>query len=105
MTDHPLTWLEKPTENAGCTVIAEIAQAHDGSLGQAHAYIDAAAGAGAHAVKFQTHIAAAESTPLEPWRARFSKQDETRYDYWKRMEFTEPQWEGLKTHADQRGLA
>jgi hypothetical protein len=53
-------------------VIAEVAQAHDGSLGMAHAYIDAIAKVGADAVKFQTHVAAAESTPGEPWRLKFS---------------------------------
>jgi N-acetylneuraminate synthase len=70
----------------------------------AHAYIDAIADAGADAVKFQTHIAAAESTPQEPWRIKFSQQDATRYEYWQRMEFTENQWLGLKDHADERGL-
>ena len=45
-----------------CIVIGEVAQAHDGSLGFAHAFIDAIAGAGADAVKFQTHIASAETT-------------------------------------------
>jgi N-acetylneuraminate synthase len=87
-----------------CFVIGEVAQSHDGSLGQAHAFIDAIAAAGADAIKFQTHIAAAESTPQEPWRVRFSRQDATRYDYWRRMEFTESQWLGLKAHADERGL-
>jgi N,N'-diacetyllegionaminate synthase len=87
-----------------CLVVAEVAQAHDGSLGTAHAYIDAVARAGAGAVKFQTHIAAAESTPAEPWRVKFSPQDATRHDYWKRMEFTEEQWHGLKRHAVERGL-
>ncbi len=89
---------------AGCLVIGEVAQAHDGSLGLAHAFIDATADAGAHAVKFQTHIAAEESTPAEPWRVRFSQQDATRYDYWRRMEFAEAQWLGLRQHADDRGL-
>ncbi len=88
----------------GCYIVAEIAQAHDGSLGTAHAYIDAVAKAGADAIKFQTHIAAAESTPDEPWRVKFSPQDATRYDYWKRMEFTEEQWHALKQHAEERGL-
>jgi len=88
----------------GCLVIAEVAQAHDGSLGMAHAFIDAIADSGADAVKFQTHIASAESTPSEPWRVKFSPQDSRRYDYWKRMEFTEDQWRGLKRHADERGL-
>ncbi len=87
-----------------CFVIAEVAQAHDGSLGMAYAYIDAAAKTGANAVKFQTHIAAAESTPSEPFRVKFSKQDATRYDYWKRMEFTPEQWRGLRDHAHESGL-
>ena len=87
-----------------CLIVAEVAQAHDGSLGTAHAFIDAIADSGADAVKFQTHIAAAESTPEEPWRIKFSPQDATRYDYWKRMEFTENQWGGLKRHAAERGL-
>ncbi len=85
-------------------VVAEVAQAHDGSLGTAHAYIDAAAGAGADAVKFQTHIASAESTPGEPFRVKFSPQDATRYDYWKRMEFSRDGWRGLADHARQAGL-
>ncbi len=87
-----------------CIIVAEVAQAHDGSLGMAHAYIDAIANAGADAVKFQTHIAAAESTPYESWRVKFSDQDATRYDYWRRMEFTEEQWHGLKKHANECGL-
>jgi N,N'-diacetyllegionaminate synthase len=87
-----------------CLVVAEVAQAHDGSLGTAHAYIDAVANAGADAVKFQTHIAAGESTPAETFRVRFSPQDATRYDYWARMEFTGAQWRGLAEHARDRGL-
>jgi N-acetylneuraminate synthase len=85
-------------------VIAEVGQAHDGSLGQAHAFLDAAADAGADAIKFQTHIASAESTLDEPFRVKFSRQDETRYAYWRRMEFTPEGWAGLAEHAKQRGL-
>lgn len=98
------TWLDDPNPAAPCTIIAEVAQAHDGSLGMAHAFIDAAARAGADAVKFQTHIAAEESTVHEPWRVKFSQQDATRFDYWKRMEFSAEQWAGLKTHAEEKGL-
>lgn len=85
-------------------VVAEVGQAHDGSLGTAHAYIDAIARAGADAVKFQTHIADAESHPSEPWRVKFSQQDESRFDYWKRMEFSASQWRGLYDHAREAGL-
>lgn len=85
-------------------IIAEVAQAHDGSLGMAHAYIDAAAEAGVDAVKFQTHIADAESTLDEPFRVKFSLQDATRLDYWRRMEFTFEQWQGLAAHARAKSL-
>jgi len=87
-----------------CLVIGEVALTHDGSLGLAHAFVDAIANAGADAVKFQTHIATAESTPSEPFRVKFSRQDKTRYDYWKRMEFTEGGWRGLADHARDRGI-
>ncbi|MBM3507426.1 MAG: N-acetylneuraminate synthase [Alphaproteobacteria bacterium] len=85
-------------------LIAEVAQSHDGSLGLAHAFVDGAADAGADAVKFQTHIADAESTLDEQFRVKFSRQDATRYDYWKRMEFTPEQWAGLAAHAEERGI-
>ncbi len=87
-----------------CIVIAEIGQAHDGSLGAAHAYIDAVANTGADVIKFQTHIAEAESTPRECFRVANFPQDRTRYDYWKRMEFSSEQWSGLVLHARERGL-
>ena len=92
------------TSPGPCLIVAEVGQTHDGSLGMAHAFIDAAARAGADAIKFQTHIAAAESTPGEPWRVKFSYQDDSRFEYWERMEFTEEQWVGLKRHADEREL-
>lgn len=85
-------------------IIAEVAQTHDGSLGTALAFIDLARECGADAIKFQTHIAGEESTPGEPWRIPFSKQDASRYDYWRRMEFTREQWGILKAHADQAGI-
>lgn len=85
-------------------IIAEIAQTHDGSLGNALAFIDVAKDCGADAVKFQTHIASEESTPFEPWRVKFSHQDATRYDYWRRMEFTRDEWLLLKEHADARQI-
>ena len=85
-------------------LIAEVAQSHDGSLGLAHAFVDAAAEAGADAIKFQTHIADAESTLDETFRVAFSKQDATRYDYWKRMEFSSEQWSGLAEHARAKGI-
>jgi len=85
-------------------IIAEVAQAHDGSLGTAYAFINAVSETGADAIKFQMHFADSESTIDEPWRIKFSPQDETRYEYWKRMEFSEKQWEELFKHARAKGL-
>jgi len=85
-------------------IIAEIGQAHDGSLGILHSYIDAVAETGVDAIKFQTHIAAAESSMAEPFRINFSYEDATRFDYWKRMSFTKEQWVGIKKHCEEKGL-
>lgn len=85
-------------------IIAEIGQVHEGSLGIAHSYIDALSETGIDAIKFQTHIAEAESSAHEPFRIKFSYEDNTRYDYWKRMEFNLDQWKGIKKHCDEVGL-
>lgn len=85
-------------------IIAEIGQAHEGSLGILHSYIDALADTGVDAIKFQTHIAEAESSAYEPFRVKFSYEDDTRYDYWKRMQFSLEQWKGIKKHCDEVGL-
>jgi N,N'-diacetyllegionaminate synthase len=71
-------------------------------LGIAHSYIDALADCGVDAVKFQTHIASAESSEFEQFRVNFSYEDKTRFDYWKRMEFTPEQWQGLKKHCEDK---
>ena len=91
--------------NSRCFLIAEIGQAHDGSLGMAHSFIDLVADLGVDAIKFQTHLAQEESTRDEVFRIPFSYEDESRYDYWSRMEFSKEQWHGLITHAKKRGLA
>lgn len=85
-------------------IIAEIAQAHDGSVGILHSYIDALAATGVDAIKFQTHLAEAESSSHEQFRIPFSYVDKTRYDYWKRMELTLEQWLEVKAHCDKVGV-
>jgi N-acetylneuraminate synthase len=85
-------------------IIVEVGQAHDGSLGTLHSYIDALSETGVDAIKFQTHIAEAESSAQEPFRINFSYEDKTRFDYWKRMEFTLNQWKEIKVHCVEKGL-
>jgi N-acetylneuraminate synthase len=85
-------------------IIAEIGQAHQGSLQKAHDYIEAIASTGTDAIKFQTHIAEAESSIYEPFRVKFTDEYDTRFDYWKAMEFTLKEWKGLKAHCDDVNL-
>ena len=60
-------------------IIAELGLAHDGSLGQAFAMTSAAKKYGATDIKYQMHLAEAESTEKERFRIKFSPQDDTRY--------------------------
>ena len=85
-------------------VIAEVGQAHEGSLGMALSYVDALAEAGVDAVKFQVHIAEAESSILEPFRIKFSEQDKSRFDYWKRMEFSTDEWKLIKKTCEDNNV-
>lgn len=85
-------------------IIAEIGQAHDGSFGLAHSYIDSLKNSGITDIKFQVHIADAESSKHEKFRKKFSLVDKTRYDYWKRIEFTEQQWSSLFQHCKKNNL-
>lgn len=91
-------------ENSKVFIIAEVAQAHDGSFERAISYIDALANTGVDAIKFQVHIADAESSIHEPFRIKFSDRDRTRFDYWKRMEFSMEEWKSLKARCEEKGV-
>jgi N,N'-diacetyllegionaminate synthase len=98
-------------------IIAEVGLAHDGSLSQAHAYVDACAKAGVDTVKFQCHL----GDPCTEWRVKppyWSGEDqldqlddwkrtgivETRQEYWKRTGFKVEEWSGLWAHCDDMGV-
>lgn len=76
------------------SIIAEIGSVHDGSLGNAIKAIELAAICGADVVKFQTHIAEAETLQDAPSPYYFK--GESRFDYFKRTEFTVSQWKKIK---------
>src|SRR4051794_4616636 len=82
-------------------VVAEIGNNHDGSVRQAEALIDAAADAGADAVKFQTHIAEAEMLESTPTPPHF---DEPRYAFMRRMELSAGEHARLRARAEERDL-
>ena len=86
----------------GVLIIAEVGSVHDGSLGNGLHLIDAAAECGADAVKFQTHIAEAESLRDALMPPYF--QGEPRYEYFERTSFTQDQWRQLKARCDERGV-
>ncbi len=79
------------------TIIAEIGSIHDGSIGNALKAIDAASKAGADIVKFQTHIAEAESLPSAPSPNYFN--DESRIDYFRRTAFSLKEWLKISDHC------
>lgn len=82
-------------------LIAEIGSVHDGSFGNALKLIEAAAACGATTVKFQTHIAEAETTRDAPLPPYFK--GEPRFDYFRRTGFTLEQWHALKARSVEVG--
>lgn len=96
--------LQHYAEQGRTFVVAEIAQAHDGSVGILHSMVEAVAKTGVDAVKFQVHIADAESSEREPFRIPFSYVDARRIDYWRRMELPFEEWQRLKDKCDALGV-
>ena len=83
-------------------LIAEIGSVHDGSFGNAVKLMEAAAAAGADAVKFQTHIAEAETLPNAPMPPYFK--GEPRMEYFRRTGFSKDQWRSLSDQARALGV-
>lgn len=80
------------------SVIAEVGSVHDGSFGNACKLVEAAAAAGADVVKFQTHLAAAETLRDAPAPAYFK--GEPRFEYFERTGFSREEWRRLRAHCD-----
>ncbi len=74
----------------GVYVIAEVGSVHDGSFGNALKLIEVASQCGVDAVKFQTHIAEAETLRNAPMPSYFK--GEPRYIYFERIAFSNAQW-------------
>lgn len=83
-------------------VIAEIGSVHDGSFGNACRLLEVAADCGADAVKFQTHIAEAETLLDAPSPSYFSA--EPRAAYFRRTGFSREQWISLAKVAKARNV-
>lgn len=83
-------------------IIAEIGMNHNGSLALAKELVDAAVASRVDAIKFQTHIFAAESLPDAPAPKYFTT--ETRKDFFERTAFVEEQWKELKEYVKIKGV-
>lgn len=94
-TDHP------------CIIIAEAGVNHNGSLDLAKQLIDAAAHAGADAVKFQTFHADSVVT-ITAGKADYQKQttssDESQYEMIRNLELADDAFRELSAHAEKRGI-
>ncbi len=85
-------------------LVAEVGQAHEGSFGILMSFIPHVAKAGFDAIKFQMHIAEAESSEYENFRVPYPSESLSRMDYWKRMEFSQSQWEAIKTACENNRI-
>ena len=84
------------------TNIAEVGSVHDGSFGNALKLIELAAECGADSVKFQTHIAEAETLKDAPMPSFFK--GEPRYEYFERTGFSLNQWKELKAQCNEQKI-
>jgi len=82
-------------------IIAEIGQAHDGSIEKVFRFIDKIKENGGDAAKFQLHLASEESTLDEPFRVKI-KNFKNRYKYWESVEFSVEEWFKISKYCERK---
>ena len=94
-------------ENQPCVMVAEVGINHNGDMGLAHRSIDAAADAGADAVKFQnyrTEDFLSDRSLTHEYMSQGKMVVEPQYDMFKRCELANDQLRELREHCDRRGV-
>jgi N-acetylneuraminate synthase/N,N'-diacetyllegionaminate synthase len=93
--------------DAPCFIVAEVGVNHDGEVARAHELIDAAADAGADAVKFQNFKTADfivdRSLPYE-YESEGQTVVESQFDMLVRYELPDSAWAELRDHCERRGV-
>ena len=84
-------------------IIAEIGSVHDGSFGNALKLIELASECKADIVKFQMHLANQETLKNAPNPSYFN--DESRYNYFKRTQFSDDKWIRIINHCKKRKIS
>ena len=84
-------------------IIAEIGQAHEGSIEKAFKFIDKIKESGGDAAKFQLHLASEESTLDEPFRIKIKK-FKNRYKYWESVEFSTEEWFKISNYCRRKKI-
>lgn len=90
-----------------CFLVAEVGINHNGDLGLALEMIDAAAAAGADAVKFQNYATEdfiQDRALTYSYTSQGQTVTESQYDLFKRCELSADQLADLKTRCDERGV-
>lgn len=97
--------MRTPWSSARCEVIAEAGINHGGDEGMAHALVDAAADAGADAVKFQTYVPELTALPGAPLAAyQRGRLEGDMLDLARRHCLELDAWPRLAAHAADRGI-